>query len=113
MNIKERLQTIIYEWVKKNFGESEADEPSWSIEALAEELADNFHLLFWEQELEYVKEDVERYAKEHDYNLNEKQAYAIADDIRNADWYCSIEAEDMEFHIEQELKRGERNVNYN
>ena len=29
----------IYEWVKDNFGESEADDPSWSIEALADHLS--------------------------------------------------------------------------
>ena len=29
---------IIYDWVKDNFGESEADDPSWSIEALAKHL---------------------------------------------------------------------------
>lgn len=39
MDYKKKLETIIYEWVKQNFGESEADDPSWNIEALAEELA--------------------------------------------------------------------------
>lgn len=28
----------IYEWVKDNFGQSEADDPSWNIEALADHL---------------------------------------------------------------------------
>lgn len=32
MNIKK----IIYNWVADNFGESEANDPSWNIEALAE-----------------------------------------------------------------------------
>lgn len=31
-------QKIIYNWVKNNFGESEADDPSWNIEALADHL---------------------------------------------------------------------------
>lgn len=30
---------IIYKWVKDNFGQSEADNPSWSIEALADHLS--------------------------------------------------------------------------
>ena len=34
MNIKK----IIYNWVKENFGESEADDPSWNIELLAGEI---------------------------------------------------------------------------
>lgn len=29
----------IYEWVADNFGQSEADDPSWSIEALADHLS--------------------------------------------------------------------------
>lgn len=29
----------IYEWVAENFGQSEADNPSWSIEALADHLS--------------------------------------------------------------------------
>lgn len=33
------FKTIIYNWVKQNFGESEADDPSWNIEALAEHLS--------------------------------------------------------------------------
>lgn len=32
---------IIYNWVKDNFGQSEADEPSWNIEALAKHLSES------------------------------------------------------------------------
>lgn len=31
----------IYEWVADNFGQSEADDPSWSIEALADHLSES------------------------------------------------------------------------
>lgn len=34
-----KLYKIIYNWVTANFGQSEADDPSWSIEALAEHLS--------------------------------------------------------------------------
>ena len=40
--MKKQFEKIIYNWVKKNFGESEAEDPSWDIEALAEELAKHF-----------------------------------------------------------------------
>jgi len=30
---------IIYEWVTDNFGQSEADDPSWNIKALADHLS--------------------------------------------------------------------------
>lgn len=106
MDYKKKLETIIYEWVKQNFGESEADDPSWSIEALAEELAKHQHEFYWQQELEYLKEDVEHYAEEHDIELTEQQKYAVADDIRNSEWYCSINPEDLDYYIGEELKKG-------
>lgn len=34
-----KLYDIIYKWVADNFGESEADNPSWNIEALADHLS--------------------------------------------------------------------------
>ena len=61
MNIEEEFKKFLYEWVSKMYGQSEADDPSWSIEALAEELAKHQHELYWKQELEYLKEDVENY----------------------------------------------------
>ncbi len=106
MDYKKKIETIIYEWVKQNFGESEADDPSWSIEALADELAKHQYEFYWQQELEYLKEDVERYAKDK-YRLTEQQMYNVADEIRNSEWYCSINPEDMEYYINEELKKGE------
>lgn len=102
MDYKDKLTKIIYEWVKANFGENEADDPSWNIEALAEELAKHQHELYWQQELEYLKEDVENYA-EGNYELTEQQVYNVADRIRNSEWYCSINPEDMEYYIKDEL----------
>ena len=32
------IEKIIYNWVKENFGESEADDPSWNIQLLAQEI---------------------------------------------------------------------------
>lgn len=109
MNYKDKLTKIIYEWVKTNFGENEADDPSWDIEALAEELAKHQHELYWQQELEYLKEDVEYYADEHGYKpLTEQQKYDVADKIRNSEWYCSINPEDMEFYINWALNKKEK-----
>ena len=33
------ISHLIFEWVKQNFGQSEADDPSWNINYLAEYLA--------------------------------------------------------------------------
>lgn len=39
---KYKLDKIIYKWVEKNYGESEALEPSWSIVALANHIAEHY-----------------------------------------------------------------------
>lgn len=103
------IYKIIYNWVADNFGESEAQDPSWDIKALAEEISKHQHELYWQQELEYLKEDVEYYVNEHDeYELNEQQMYAVADKIRNSEWYCSINPEDMEYYINEEMHKGDK-----
>lgn len=108
----------IYEWVAENFGQNEADDPSWSIEALVDHLnktdikpdelsAYTKSNVYGTLDQHYVEEDVERYANDHGYKLTEQQIGYVADRIRNSDWYCSINAEDIEWYIKQELKEGE------
>ncbi len=103
--MKSVIEQLIYKWVEKNFGKSEADNPSWNIEALAEELDKHFHELYWQQELEYIKEDVENYLDGLNvYQLTEEQLYNVAENIRNSEWYCSINPEDIEYYVKQELR---------
>ena len=110
--MKERLTKIIYDWVAKNFGESEAEDPSWSIEALAEELDKHFHELYWQQELEYLKEDVDDYVdRNREYKLTEEQKYAVADRIRNSEWYCCINPEDMDYYVKDIIERSKNENN--
>lgn len=108
----------IYEWVAENFGQSEADDPSWNIEALADHLSktdikpDELNAytkssVYSALDQHYVEEDVADYAERMGYKLTEQQIGYVADRIRNSDWYCSIGAEDMEWYIKQELKKGE------
>lgn len=109
---------IIYNWVEDNFGESEANDPSWDIKALAKHLSesdinpDELNAMtksnvYSTLDQHYVEEDVERYANDHDYKLTEQQIGYVADKIRNSDWYMSINAEDMDWYIKQELNKGE------
>ena len=109
----------ISEWVAENYGQSEADDPSWSIEALADHLSktdikpDELNAytksnVYGTLDQHYVEEDVERYASDYGYKLTGKQIGAVASEIRNSDWYCSINAEDMEWYINQELKKGDK-----
>lgn len=109
---------IIHKWVADNFGTQEAEDPSWDIEALADHLSksdidpDELSAMtksrvYGALDQHYVEEDVEEYANNHGYKLTEQQIGYVADRIRNSDWYCSISAEDMEWYIKQELKKGE------
>lgn len=103
--IKKNIKATIYDWVKENFGESEAEDPSWNIDALADRLtkAELIYDIYQRVDMGFLKEDVKRYADGHDYKLTEQQVYNVADKIRNSDWYCSINAEDMEYYIDREL----------
>lgn len=55
MNIEEEFKKFLHEWVKKNFGQSEADDPSWSIEALAHDLRDEYIKIKEREDLEWYK----------------------------------------------------------
>lgn len=61
-------EKIIYQWVKRNFGESEADDPSWNIKALAD----------------YIKEE-EGYFVPQLETLTDKGANTLQI-LRNATW---------------------------
>lgn len=101
MNIEEELKKFIYEWVKKNFGESEADDPSWSIEALAKDLSDEFYKLKEKQEIEYIKEDIAYVAENMlDIKLTDKQLGLIADEYRYSEAYCAMDEDAIKYFIE-------------
>ena len=109
---------IIYKWVGENFGTQEAEDPSWDIKALADHLSksdidpDELNAytksnVYSKVEQSYLEEDVENYAKDHDYKLTDQQVGAIAEKIRFSEWYCSIDPEDLDYYINEELKKGE------
>ena len=110
---------IIYKWVADNFGQSEADDPSWNIEALAKHLSESNinpdelsamtkSRVYKALDQHYVEQEVEEYAIGKGIKMTDQQIENVADRIRHSDWYCSIiSAEDMEWYIKQELKKGE------
>lgn len=105
MNVEEEFKKFLYEWVKKNFGESEADDPSWSIEALAHDLREEYIKVKEREETEWVKEDVEYVAKNHDIKLTDKQAYAVAQEYMLSEAYCEMHAEDILWFIQREKEK--------
>lgn len=102
MNVEEEFKKFLYEWVKKNFGESEADDPSWSIEALAHDLREEYIKIKEREDLEWVKEDVEYVAENHDIKLTDKQAYCVAQEYMLSEAYCEMHAEDILYFIQRE-----------
>lgn len=99
--IEEELNKFIYEWVKKNFGESEADDPSWSIEALAHDLAREYYKIKESEELDYIKEDIKYVADNHEIKLTDKQLDAIAQEYRYSEAYCAMDTDSILYFIER------------
>ena len=105
MTIEEEFKKFLYEWVKKNFGESEADDPSWSITALAHDLASEYVKIKEREDTEWVKEDVEYVAENNDIKLTDKQAYAVAQEYMLSEAYCEMHAEDILYFIQREKEK--------
>lgn len=105
MNVEEEFKKFLHEWVKKNFGQSEADDPSWSIEALAHDLANEYVKIKEREELEWVKGDVETVAESNGVEITEKQAYAVAQEYMYSEAYCELHAEDILYFIRREKEK--------
>lgn len=71
--MEERIANIIYNWVKEQFGESEANEPSWNIEALAKEIDKHRWEIYRFTQEEYEMEDVEDVAKLLNIKLSKEE----------------------------------------
>lgn len=91
MDIEKELKKFLYEWVKKNFGESEADDPSWSITALAHDLRQEYYRLKDCEELDGIKEDIEYVANEDGVELTEQELAEVANEYRYSDGYCAMD----------------------
>ena len=105
MNIEKEFNEFLYEWVKKNFGQSEADDPSWSIEALAHDLAEKYWDVRNKHELENIKDDILMVANDNSINLTEKEAYTIACEYETSEAYCAPDRESIKYFIRREKEK--------
>lgn len=98
------LYDTIYEWVKKNFGESEADDPSWSIEALATHLSDYKMPLYHIMEQQFAQEDVADVAEMQGIKLTDDQLDKATWTWLDSDEYGRLNIEAVEWIIREILK---------
>ena len=106
MNIEQEFKKFLYRWVKDNFGQSEADDPSWSIKALAHDLADEYWKMQERIERENIKEDIKYVAGNNDIELTEQELADIADDYRYSEANCAMDLDSIMYFIEK--RKGEQ-----
>ena len=107
--IKQLFYKNIYEWVKQNFGESEAEDPSWSIEALAQDLADSplAFDIYKTVEREYLRDDCDMVAEGMEVELTDKEREVVVDEFMDSEAYVDAHAEDWQWFINREIKHRE------
>lgn len=106
--VAKALQKNIYEYVKEHFGQSEADDPSWCIEALAEELAKGNlkYEIYRAVEREFLREDCEMIADDNDIELSADEVELVVNEFMDCEAYVDAHAEDWLYWIKQ-IKKGE------
>lgn len=105
MNIEKEFNKFLYRWVKDNFGQGEADDPSWSIKALAKDLADEYWKIQERVERDNIKEDIKYVADNNEIELTEQELADIADDYRYSEAYCAMDEDSILYFIEK--RKGE------
>ena len=105
MNIEKELHKFLYEWVSKNFGENEAENPSWSIEALAHDLAIEFMELDERSKIINITDDILEVAEDNGIDLKKRDAESIARKYRFSEGYCRRDDEDIKDFIEMQEGR--------
>lgn len=101
MNIEKELHKFLYKWVGKNFGTQEAEDPSWSIEALAHDLAIEFMELDEQSKIINITDDILDVAEDNNIRLTKREAEAMARKYRFSDGYCRRDDEDIKDFIEE------------
>lgn len=109
--VEELFKQHIYQWVKDNFGQSEADDPSWSIDALAHGLTYGSHSvlkydIYRAVERDYLREDCRSVAEEYNIDLTDEQVEAVVNEYIDCEAYVDRHTEDWVYWIKQ-IKKGE------
>lgn len=96
--IEKEFYEAIYQWVDKNYGTSEADDPSWSIEELAHDLAHSTLVYDIQQlvEREYRKQDMQSVLEDMNVELTEQEQGACLDEFMESETYTDPHREAWE-----------------
>lgn len=106
--VRKILCENIYEWVRQNYGKSEAEDPSWSIKAMAKDLAHwtMKYDIYRAVEREYLREDCRSVAEEYNIDLTDEQVEAVVNEYIDCEAYVDRHTEDWVYWIKQ-IKKGE------
>lgn len=101
--VKELLKDAIYKWVAKTFGTQEADDPSWSIDALADALSkgslklDIFRIV----ERKYLTDDCKQTAQDNNITLTNREVSLVVDEFIDSEAYVDPHTADWLYFIKQ------------
>lgn len=107
MDLKKEYRKAIRKWVKKCYGQSEANNPSWNIKALAEAMAEEHMKLHEEIVRTDIAEAVKGIAEDNGIELTDKQIDVVADEYRYSEAYCEDDTDAVLYFINEELSKGE------
>ena len=99
MNIKEEYQKDIYNWVASNYGKSEADDPSWSIDALAEEMQKTFLRIHEEIIRTGIADAIKGVADDNGIELTDEELDLAVDEYRYSEAYCEDDPDAILYFI--------------
>ena len=99
MNLQEEYQKTIYNWVAENFGESEAEDPSWDIKSLAEVIAKKHMQLHEEMIRTDLSGAIAGIAEDNGIKLTDKELDAVVDDYRYSEAYCEDDVDAVLYFI--------------
>lgn len=101
----DKIEQKIKTWVAENYGETEAEDPSWDIEGLAKAVYELRHDIYYDEERQFQEADCEMMAENMGVELTDEQKNAIVDEFMESEAYVDAHAQDWEYFIKRELEK--------
>lgn len=103
MDVRQEIKDFLYRWVGENFGTQEAENPSWSIEVLSEELAKKFKEMREALILTAIADAISGIAEDNGIELTEDELDTAVEEYRNSEAY-SYDDPEVILHFIKEAK---------